>query len=105
MVLRKLLTRQLQLSHVSSSFGKRSRKDAPRNARISPAPGKVQPSACSLRLLLCGLALHPHTVYVLGGISVGVGAPSLLLETSDSNHTEFASLTKEGATEDLKCCA
>ena len=53
--------------------------------------------------MLCGLALHPHTVYALAGSAVGVGAPSLLLETSDLNHSEFASLIKEDAVEDLKC--
>ena len=53
--------------------------------------------------ILSGLALHPHRVYVLAGSFVGVGAPSLLLETSDLKHTEFASLIKEDAIEELKC--
>ena len=39
----------------------------------------------------------------MAGIFVGVGAPSLLLETSDLKHTELASLIKEDAIEDLKC--
>ena len=53
--------------------------------------------------LLCGLALHPHTVYILAGSFVGVGVPGFLLETSDLKHAEFASLIKEDAMEDLKC--
>ena len=34
---------------------------------------------------------------------MGVDMPSLLLETSDLQHTEFPSLIKEDAVEDLKC--
>ena len=56
-------------------------------------------SACSLRLCSAALSLHPHTVYitvyVVVGISVGVDVPSLLLETSDLQHTEFPSVIKE----------
>ena len=46
--------------------------------------------------ILSGLALHPHRVYVLAGSLVGVGAPSLLLETSDMPHTQFPVSDKGG---------
>ena len=57
--------------------------------------------------LLCGPFLaSTHSLHHsprLGGHLGRVDVPSLLLETSDLQHTDFPSLIKEDAVEDLKC--